>query len=152
MKLTSITLLIVYSHICFGQDVSETEEIAREIQAITNEYNQTWETIDMHKVAEFHSDSTFRYYRNMKLSVSSNKEFRQVYPEILKGTKSFKIKMENPVVQVLCKDAAIIGFTALAELITRDGKVLDVGTGAYTYVWKRINRQWKLVHIHESAK
>jgi hypothetical protein len=106
----------------------------------------------MLKVAEFHSDSSFRYYRNMKLSVGSNEEFKKLYPQILKGTKSFKMKVENPVVQVLAKDAALIGFTALAELITLDNKVLDVGTGAYTYVWKKIDGQWKIVHIHESAK
>ena len=75
-----------------------------------------------------------------------------MYPEILKGTKSFKMKVENPVVQVLAEDAALIGFTALAELITLDNKVSDVGTGAYTYVWKKIDGQWKIVHIHESAK
>ena len=70
-----------------------------------------------------------------------------MYPEILKGTKSFKMKVENPVVQVLAEDAALIGFTALAELITLDNKVSDVGTGAYTYVWKKIDGQWKIVHI-----
>ncbi len=62
------------------------------------------------------------------------------------------MKVENPAVQVLAKDAALIGFTALAELITLDNKVLDVGTGAYTYVWKKRDGQWKIVHIHESAK
>jgi hypothetical protein len=75
-----------------------------------------------------------------------------VYPQILEGTKRFKMKIENPVVQVLAKDAALIGFTALAELITLYNKVLDVGTGAYTYVWKKMGYQWKIVHIHESAK
>lgn len=106
----------------------------------------------MLNVAEFHSDSSFRYYRNMELSVGSNEEFKKVYPQILKGTKSFKMKVENPVVQVLGNDAALIGFTALAELITLDNQVLDIGTGAYTYVWKKTEGQWKIVHIHESAK
>ena len=88
----------------------------------------------------------------MKLSVGSNDEFKKVYPQILKGTKRFTMKVEDPVVQVLAKDAALIGFTAIAELITLDDKVLDIGTGAYTYVWKKIDGQWKIVHIHESAK
>jgi hypothetical protein len=70
----------------------------------------------------------------------------------MKGTKSWTIKISNPVVQVLSKNAALIGFTGVAELITTNNKVLDIGTGAYTYVWQKINDQGKLVHIHESAK
>ena len=153
MKIISIFIAIILScHITYGQTDKETDKIVEEILAITDKYNRTWETINMLKVAEFHSDSSFRYYRNMKLSVGSNDEFKKMYPQILKGTKSFKMKVENPVVQVLSKDAALIGFTALAELITLDNKVLDIGTGAYTYVWKKIDGQWKIVHIHESAK
>lgn len=153
MKSILIFIVIILTcHSNYGQTDKETKKIVEEIHAITQEYNQTWETINMLKVAEFHSDSSFRYYRNMKLSVGSNREFKQVYPQILKETKSFKIKVENPVVQVLTKDAALIGFTAVAELITLDNKVLDIGTGAYTYVWKKIDGQWKIVHIHESAK
>lgn len=151
----SIVLFFTIMMTCpntYGQTEKEAVKIVEEILAITDKYNQTWGTIDMLKVADFHSDSSFRYYRNMKLSVASNEEFKKVYPQILKGTKSFKMKIENPVVQVLTKDAALIGFTALAELITLDNKVLDIGTGAYTYVWKKIDGQWKIVHIHESAK
>lgn len=136
----------------YGQTRKETEKIVEEILTVTHRYNQTWETINMLKVAEFHSDSSFRYYRNRELSVGSNEEFKKVYPLILKGTKSFKLKVENPVVQVLGKDAGLIGFTALAELITLDNQVFDIGTGAYTYVWKKMEGQWKIVHIHESAK
>lgn len=153
MKLISIFIVLLMTcDITYGQTKNETEKIVDEILAVTNKYNQTWGTINMLKVAEFHSDSSFRYYRNMELSVGSNAEFKKLYPQILKGTKSFKMKVENPVVQVLAEDAALIGFTAIAELITHDNKVLDVGTGAYTYVWKKTGGQWKIVHIHESAK
>jgi hypothetical protein len=153
MKSISIFIVIILAcQVTSGQTNKEAEKIVEEILAITDKYNQTWGTINMLKVAEFHSDSSFRYYRNMKLSVGSNEEFKKVYPQILKGTKSFTMKVENPVVQVLANDAALIGFTALAELITLDNKVLDVGTGAYTYVWRKTDGQWKIVHIHESAK
>ncbi|MCF1752104.1 nuclear transport factor 2 family protein [Mariniradius sediminis] len=151
-SLPIIIVITMACHISYGQTESKTEKIVKEIIAVTDLYNQTWETIDMLKVAEFHSDSSFRYYRNMELSVGSNEEFKKVYAQIMKGTKSFKINVENPVVQVLGQDAALIGFTAFAELVTLDNKVLDIGTGAYTYVWKRIDGHWKIVHIHESAK
>ncbi|MCF1713272.1 nuclear transport factor 2 family protein [Flavihumibacter sp. RY-1] len=153
MRTLSLFLFILLAcRISYGQSEKERQQIVTEILTITDKYNKTWETVNMLKVAEFHSDNSFRYYRNMELSVGNNEEFRKIYPQILKGTKSFKLQIANPVVQVLSPDAALIGFTAVAELITHDNKVLDIGTGAYTYVWKKIDGQWKVVHIHESAK
>lgn len=153
MKSIALSLVLVLSWIvCHGQTHIQKEQIGEEILAITTKYNQTWESLDMMKVSEFHSDDSFRYYRNMELSVGSNEDFKKVYPQILSGTKSFKIKTENPVVQVLDTNVAVIGFTAVAELITFDDKVLDIGTGAYTYVWQKQSIHWKIVHIHESAK
>ena len=150
--ITIFAVISLVSRYTFGQTDKETQKIVQEILTITEKYNQTWGTIDMNKVAEFHSDSSFRYYRNMQLSVGSNEEFKKLYPQYLKGTKSWTIQIKNRVVQVLAENAAVIGFTGKATLISDDNKVSDVGTGAYTYVWKKTNGQWKIVHIHESAK
>ena len=106
----------------------------------------------MDDVAKFHSENSFMYYRNMKLSDSSNAAFRINTVNIFKTTKSWKLKESEPVVQVLSKNAAVISFTGMAELITIDNKILDIGTWAYTYVWNKIKGEWKLIHIHESAK
>jgi len=149
--LISSLLTILVLHI-YGQTTNELENITVEILEITNKYNKTWETLDMNQVAQFHSDSSFRYYRNMELSVASNEEFRNIYPQYFIRTKSWKLETYDPVVQVLSSNVAVIGFTGKAELITKDEKVLDIGTGAYTYVWKKINDEWKIAHIHESAK
>ena len=62
------------------------------------------------------------------------------------------MEVSNPVVQILSKNAAVIGFTGVAKLVTKKNEVLDIGTGAYTYIWQKINNKWKIVHIHESAK
>jgi hypothetical protein len=67
-------------------------------------------------------------------------------------TKNWKIEVSNPVVQVLDENVAVIGFIGKAELITTDNKVSDFGSGAYTYVWKKIDGEWKIVHIHDSTK
>lgn len=153
MKIIAIfAFMLLAFHFAYGQNTKENQKIAEEILSITEKYNQTWETLNMENVAKFHSDSSFRYYRNMKLAVGSNEEFKKMFPEYMKEAKSWKIKVSDPVVQVLSKNAAVIGFTGVAELITINNEVSDAGTGAYTYIWQKINDQWKLVHIHESAK
>jgi hypothetical protein len=147
-----LAFLLTIHPIIFSQTNNETQKIAEEILSITDKYNKTWETLNMENVAQFHSDSSFRYYRNMKLAVSSNDEFKKLMPLYMKTTKSWKIEVSDAVVQVLDKNAAVIGFTGKAEMITTDNKVSDFGSGAYTYVWKKTDGQWKIIHIHESAK
>lgn len=146
-----VGLLTAYQFI-LGQTPNESQKIVDKILAITEKYNKTWETLNMEMVAKFHSDSSFRYYSNMKLVISNNADFKKLFPQYMSTTKSWKIEVSNPVVQVLDENVAVIGFTGKAEMITTDNKVSDFGTGAYTYVWKKIDGEWKIVHIHDSTK
>lgn len=148
----TFAFLLLTHNFVLGQTSSESQKIVEEILSITEKYNKTWETLNMEKVAQFHSDSSFRYYRNRRIGITSNDEFKKLMPQYMSSTKSWKIEVENPVVQVLDKNAAVIGFIGKAEMLTKDNKVSDTGSGAYTYVWKKIDGQWKIVHIHESTK
>jgi hypothetical protein len=145
-------VVLLACHVAYGQNQKQTQKIIRKVLAMTDKYNRTWESLNMTNVATFHSDKSFLYYRNMKLSDGSNEAFKKGTVDLFKGTKSWKLKESEPVVQVLSKNAAVISFTGVAELITLDNKILDIGTGAYTYVWNKIKGEWKLIHIHESAK
>ncbi len=144
-------LLTTYQFV-LGQTSIESEKLVKEIFVITEKYNKTWETLNMEMVAKFHSDSSFRYYSNMKLVISSNADFKKLFPQYMSTTKSWKIEVSNPVVQVLDEKVAVIGFIGKAEMITTDNKESDFGSGAYTYVWKKIDGEWKIVHIHDSTK
>ncbi len=153
MKFITFCIVILLAcHAAHGQNQKQTQKIIQEVLAMTDKYNRTWESLNMTNVAKFHSDKSFLYYRNMKLSDASNEAFKKGTVDLFKGTKSWKLKESEPVVQVLSKNAAVISFTGVAEIITLDNKILDIGTGAYTYVWNKIKGEWKLVHIHESAK
>jgi hypothetical protein len=55
-------------------------------------------------------------------------------------------------VQVTNKNGAVASFILKAESVGLDGTVSNHGSGALTYVWNKINGEWKLIHIHESAK
>ena len=88
-SLTSLTFFILLFFFACKQKSIPEEATVKEILAITNEYNKTWETLDMNAVAMFHSHSSFRYYQNMKLSVGSNNEFKKMYPIYISGAKSW---------------------------------------------------------------
>jgi len=147
-----VTFLLLIPVFTFGQKATgrEDQKIADEIIAMTRKYNRAWDTLQMNEVAKFHSNKSFRYYRHGNLAVGSNEEFRRVAPEWMKETKTLtEIEFNDPVVQVLSKDTAIIGFKGVAKVVLKDGKD-ELESGATTYVWQKIDKEWKIVNIHES--
>jgi len=136
---------------CAQQEPVSEAELTKEVIALTHTYNQVWETLDMDSVAHYHDDS-IRYYWHGFLAAASNEAFRQVFGEWLAPVQVWKMEIENLDVQVLSPDLAIVGFkTSSTTNILASGEDYDYGNGALTYVWKRREGQWKIVHIHESA-
>ena len=151
-------ILIILAIICvqisgiFQSGYLDADMIRKEIIAMTNAYNKTWETVDMEKGAAWYSED-FKYYWHGTLTAGSNAEFIKNYKEIMSTTKEWSMEIDEIEVQVLGRNAAIIGFIITStHLITTENQPFDYGTGAMTYVWKRIDGDWKLAHIHESPK
>lgn len=150
MKKLTLLPIILLLFSCDAEKYSDAE-IKQEIIDVTNEYNQAWETVDMDIVSKFH-DKDIKYYWHGFLASSSNEEFLKVFKEWLSPTKVWKMEVENFDVQVLAEDLAIIGFNSSSSTtILTNGESYDYGTGAFTYVWKKSNGKWKIIHIHESA-
>jgi len=153
-SLVAVAFLLLIPVFTFSQKQTDKEDqnIANEIIDMTRKYNGAWDTLDMNEVAKFHSNKSFRYYRHGSLAVGSNEEFRRVAPEWMKETKTLtEIEFNDPIVQVLSKDTAIIGFKGVAKVLLKDGKE-ELESGAATYVWQKIGKEWKIVNIHESKK
>ena len=152
--LVVFTFLVLAPVFTYGQDRGDKDDqkLAKEIIAVTRKYLATWDTLDMIDVAKFHSNKSFRYYRNGSLAVGSNEEFKKMFSEWMKETKTLTgIEFNDPVVQVLSKDTVIIGFIGAAKVVLTNGKE-ELESGASTYVWQKINKEWKIVNIHESKK
>ena len=140
------------SHFTYAQTDKETQKIVAEIRAITEKYNKTWNTLNMNTVAKFHSDSSFRYYRYGILAVSSNTEFKKMAPQWMGETKSLEtIEFTDPVVQVLSNNIAVISFKGVTKIVLKNGNE-ELDSNMATYVWQKINNEWKIIHIHESKK
>ena len=129
------------------------ELIKKQIVDLTKQYNQTWETLDVEKIAAYHSNESFLYWGHGELVCTSNVQFRKVFSGILPMMRKWTVKETSRFsVQVLNKDAAVTSFILKAESVGLDGTISNHGSGALTYVWNKLNGKWKLIHIHESAK
>lgn len=126
--------------------------IKQKVLDLTSQYNKVWETLNVEKIAEYHSNESFIYYWHGSLASESNDHFRKLFPEILSTAKAWSMKkISQPLVQIINEDAVVISFAFEAETTGLDGTKMNE-TGALTYVWNNINGQWKIVHIHESPK
>ena len=133
-----------------GQD--SMMKIASDIMSLTSDYNLAWESLDMDSVATFHSEDFIYYWRGV-LSVSNNKEFLEEYRKIMSDAAEWSMDYDNLQVQVLDENNAVIGFDVTdTRFILKDGTEYEYGIGAMSYFWHRRDGEWKLVHIHESAK
>jgi ketosteroid isomerase-like protein len=133
------------------QNKRDDAQIRNDIIDITKHYNKVWETLNVDSIAQFHSDANFAYYWHGGLASDNNDQFRKLFSSILSGTKEWSMKTEQPLVQVINENAAVISFTFQAQSTEMDGKKSNE-SGALTYLWNKVNDKWKLIHIHESAK
>lgn len=148
-KLIYLSIIIIVSG-CQSEKYSDSE-IKDEIIKMTDAYHQTWETVNMDSVAKFHADD-IRYYWHGFKAASSNHEFIKVFKEWMSSTAVWKMEVENYDVQVLSENIAIIGYnTKSTTTILNTGEPYDYGNGALSYVWRKKNGAWKIIHIHESA-
>jgi uncharacterized protein (TIGR02246 family) len=148
-KLLTISIILML----FGcqSDKNSNSDIKEKIIEMTDAYHQTWETVNMDSVAKFHDDN-IRYYWHGFKAASSNDEFIEVFKEWMSTTKVWKMEVENYDVQVLTDDIAIIGYnTKSTTTILTNGEYYDYGNGALSYIWRKKNGDWKIIHIHESA-
>lgn len=143
--------IILFTTSCTHNDSNEA--VKKQILDLTTQYTKTWETLDVEKIAAYHSNESFLYWGRGELVCASNVQFRKVFSEILPMMRRWTVKETSRFsVQVHNKDAAVTSFILEAESVGQDGTVSNHGSGALTYVWNKINGEWKLIHIHESAK
>ena len=123
--------------------------IADTVLALTNEYVVAWESLNQEDILRFHSDD-IQYYWMGTGSVTSNAAFAGLLKMILPTLRSWSMKVREPRIKVLGPDAAVVSFLFDFESVGTDGQ-LDSGTQAATYVFERLNGDWKIIIVHESA-
>ena len=76
--------------------------------------------------------------------------FHKYYFELGPGAGARNVTMATPHVRLLGEDAAIVAYTRLVQRLESDGSPVTSRVEE-TRVWQRVDRSWKLVHVHRSA-
>src|SRR5687767_6660255 len=76
--------------------------------------------------------------------------FHKFYFDLGAGGGPRNVTMATPHVRLLGSDAAIVAYTRLVQRLGA-GDVPVTSRVEETRVWQRVDRSWKLVHVHRSA-
>jgi ketosteroid isomerase-like protein len=143
--------LMLFTTSCIRNDSNEA--VKKQIRELTTQYNKAWETLNVEQIATYHSNESFLYWGHGGLQCTSNDHFRNAFSKVLPMMKKWTVKGTSQFsVQALNQHSAISSFILDAESIGLDGTKGNHGSGALTYVWNKINGNWKIIHIHESVK
>ncbi|MFK7847649.1 MAG: nuclear transport factor 2 family protein [Rhodothermales bacterium] len=126
----------------------EKSQIVNEVLALTNEIRLAAESADAEGLFRYHSDAPDaahiidgkQFTRGQMIS-----NYRNVYASV----ESQSINIGDPVVKVLSPELVLVvsqgNFTSNAT----SGSSLSGGI-AWTYLWKKQNEAWTLLHAHQS--
>jgi hypothetical protein len=76
--------------------------------------------------------------------------FHKFYFDLEPNAGPRNVTMATPHVRLLGDDAAIVAYTRLVQRLDAGGAPVTSRVEE-TRVWQRVDRSWKLVHIHRSA-
>lgn len=124
-------------------------EVAATLLSITEAYNAVWEELDLEKISAFHADD-FTYYRRGGVDSVSQADFLDAYHDnVATQITGYWAEATETRVKVLGPNAGLVAFVFRGGVELPDGRKVGYD-GALTYVFERLDGEWRIVHIHES--
>ena len=146
-----IASLGIYSSV-YSQGLTENqkEKIASEINALFEKNAKAGENIDVKGLTEFVNDTLKAGFIDNGIFLNSFDELMKGQKEAFIGIKSLKYNIFNKKITVLADNAALLTASGNASLALEDGRTITAGF-AWTFVYSKVNGNWKIIHTHMST-
>jgi hypothetical protein len=130
---------------------TENEKIENEIQVIIDTLIQGCETLDM--------DMAFGMFANIPEFIMMGTDGSQVDHDTyvnnnvayLGDCSAFELKTFNGEIRVLDKNTAIYSWSYSAKATHKSGYIDMVDNAGATFVFSKLNGEWKVVYYHEAT-
>lgn len=126
---------------------AERESIKTEIKQITNSIYESGNRKDLVQLYSNFSDKTTGIFSGTIME--SWGQHKQQAPDFFAKQKQIEYKIENMSVDVLSRDVAVL-FGKYTMTATDTTGITINSTPAWTYVFTKENRKWKVIHFHVS--
>ncbi len=128
---------------------TKDEDIVTTINALMDNVSRTAETLDAKKalsVLTDDKDAVFFFCSKPYNRQELEKKLAKIYGNL----SSMKINMNKPSVKVLAPDAAVWIATGTSSSVSKSGEKYEELL-TETWIWKKIDGKWKVIHYNESA-
>ena len=127
---------------------SEKSQITAEILALTRQVQAAAERADAAGLFMYHSDASEYIHIHNGVRYTRD-ELVANYQGIYRDVEKQEIDIGDPVISILSQDLVLVASQGTFKTTMKSGAFLN-GDIAWTYLWKRDNESWKLLHAHQS--
>ena len=148
--LTVFLILGIQELLC-AQELTpkSVEGIKKEVSEIFAKSVEAGEKLDLIKISENVNDTPRAGFID---NGSYYKSFEELMSEFKSGTQGLenqKMKVETKKITILSDNYALLTAHGDYSAKLTDGRILD-GTFAWTFVYSKLNGNWKVIHSHMS--
>ena len=129
---------------------NQKEKITLDITALFEKSIKAAEDIDSKEIADNVDDTLKAGFIDNGFFFNSFDEVMKGFKESIKGIRSQKFSISNKKITVLTDNAALLTASGNASVALEDGRTITVGF-AWTFVYSKVNDNWKIIHSHMSA-
>ena len=148
MMITSLLICSsVYSQVLTK---NQREKIASEIAADFEKNIKASENFNTKGLIDCVDDTLKAGFINNGIFMNSFDEVMKDYAVGIKGVKSIKYSISNKKITVLADNAALLTASGKVSLALEDGRTITGGF-AWTFVYSKVNANWKIIHTHMST-
>ena len=152
LRLIIVLLIAIGGNVkLLSQELSESEKdkIITEINVLFQKSIDAGETLDILKVSENVDDSFKTGFIDNGFYFDSFQEVMNGFEKGVKGIKSQKMEIENKRITVLSNQCVLVTASGKYSTKASDGRLLS-GKFAWTFVYFKIDDNWKIIHSHMS--
>ena len=141
---------LIHSVYSQGLTQNQKEKIVSEITADFEKNIKAAENLDAKGLTDCVDDTFKAGFINNGNFLNSFDEVMKGFNEEIKGVKSLKYSISNKKITVLADNAALLTVSGNASLALEDGRTFTGGF-AWTFVYSKVNGNWKIIHTHMST-
>ena len=128
----------------------QKDQIKSEVKAAADSFFAKVERLDANGALQYVGDSSNFVSYNSDGSHIDFQTLKKASTETFASAISFKATIQKEDFRVVTKDFVVYSRVQRAEVLLKSGDKLTSDPDAMTYLFRKIDGQWKLVYTHES--
>ena len=147
----TLSLPLFLSNTYAQEELTETKKskIIAEINSLFEKSLKAGERLDINGITENVNDTLKAGFIDNGMYLNSFDEVMSRFTNATKGIDSQEMAIVNKKITILSPNAVLLTASGNYKVKVPDGRILE-GTFAWSFVYSKINNNWKIVHSHMS--